>query len=149
VISERSDVTNAKTHGKFNETSSQIEAIEREYQARLKVVEAKAELGRAQEVGRTQPFVGPGDIDVPDHSTEGTSSGRATRHSDQYDYEGTLQALEDRFGDQHFVTAYHSKLATRTQGGRRIPVRLCHGNRRACSSCLPHPTRRARLEGSR
>jgi hypothetical protein len=31
-------------------------------------------------------------------------------------YEETLEALEDRFGDQHFVDAYHSQLKTRTQG---------------------------------
>jgi vacuolar-type H+-ATPase subunit I/STV1 len=40
----RSDVTNAKTHGTFNETRSQIKA-------RLEAVEARAELGRARRVG--------------------------------------------------------------------------------------------------
>jgi hypothetical protein len=30
-------------------------------------------------------------------------------------YEDTLQALEDRFGDQHFAAAYRSQLSTRTQ----------------------------------
>jgi hypothetical protein len=29
-------------------------------------------------------------------------------------YEETLQALEDRFGDQHFAAAYRSQLKTRT-----------------------------------
>jgi hypothetical protein len=43
----RSDVTNAKTHGTFNETRSQIEATKREFNARLEAVEARAEIGRA------------------------------------------------------------------------------------------------------
>jgi hypothetical protein len=30
-------------------------------------------------------------------------------------YEETLQALEDRFGDQHFAAAYRCQLTTRTQ----------------------------------
>jgi hypothetical protein len=30
-------------------------------------------------------------------------------------YENTLQALEDRFGDQHFAAAYRCQLTTRTQ----------------------------------
>jgi hypothetical protein len=30
-------------------------------------------------------------------------------------YEDTLQALEDRFGDQHFAAAYSCQLTTRTQ----------------------------------
>jgi hypothetical protein len=30
-------------------------------------------------------------------------------------YEGTLQALEDQFGDQHFAATYHCQLTTRTQ----------------------------------
>jgi hypothetical protein len=30
-------------------------------------------------------------------------------------YEETLHALEDRFGDQHFVAAYHCQLTSRTQ----------------------------------
>jgi hypothetical protein len=30
-------------------------------------------------------------------------------------YEGTLQALDDRFGDQHFAAAYCCQLTTRTQ----------------------------------
>lgn len=30
-------------------------------------------------------------------------------------YEETLQALEDRFGDQHIAAAYHYQLTTRTQ----------------------------------
>jgi hypothetical protein len=30
-------------------------------------------------------------------------------------YEETFETLEDRFGDQHLVTAYRSQLNTRTQ----------------------------------
>jgi hypothetical protein len=33
-------------------------------------------------------------------------------------YEGTLQALKDRFGDQHFAAAYRCQLTTRTQEAR-------------------------------
>jgi hypothetical protein len=47
IAAIRSNVTNAKTHGTFNKTRSQIEAVEREFQARLEAVEARVELGRA------------------------------------------------------------------------------------------------------
>jgi hypothetical protein len=33
-------------------------------------------------------------------------------------YEETLEALEDRFGDQYLAAIYHSQLKTRTQGVR-------------------------------
>jgi uncharacterized protein YdiU (UPF0061 family) len=45
IAAIRSDVTNAKTHGTFNETRSQIEAIEREFEAHLEAFKARAELG--------------------------------------------------------------------------------------------------------
>jgi RNase adaptor protein for sRNA GlmZ degradation len=48
IAAVRSNVTNTKTHGTFNETRSQIEATKREFQARLEAIEARAELGRAQ-----------------------------------------------------------------------------------------------------
>jgi hypothetical protein len=35
-------------------------------------------------------------------------------------YEYTLQALEDRFGDQHFAAAYRCQLTTRTLKGREF-----------------------------
>jgi septum formation inhibitor MinC len=44
IATIRSKVTNAKTHGTFNETRSQIEAIKRAFQAQLEAVEARAEL---------------------------------------------------------------------------------------------------------
>jgi septum formation inhibitor MinC len=53
IAAIRSDVTNAKTHGTFNETRSQIETIEREFHAWLEAVDARAEPGRAQGVGRS------------------------------------------------------------------------------------------------
>jgi hypothetical protein len=34
-------------------------------------------------------------------------------------YEETLQALENRFGDQHFAAAYRCQLTTRTQKARK------------------------------
>jgi hypothetical protein len=54
-------------------------------------------------------------IDVLSDSPEEPDSRRPVRHSDKYDLEETLQALEDRFGEQHFAAAYRCQSTTRTQ----------------------------------
>jgi hypothetical protein len=135
-----SDVTNAKTHGTFNETRSQIQANKRELQARLEAVESRAELGRAQGVGTStyQPpsFIGNTSWAVfrRQFETVAEHNRRSEKEKSTYlittlkgraadvlhgiptitTYEGTLQALEDRFGDQHFAAAYRCQW-TRTQ----------------------------------
>jgi hypothetical protein len=40
-------------------------------------------------------------------------------------YEEALQAIDDRFGDQHFAAAYRSQLKTRIQ--QEIPARFLNG----------------------
>jgi hypothetical protein len=141
IAAIRSDVNNAKTHGTFNETHSQIEVTKREFQARLEAAEARAELGRAQGVGTSmvQPSTFNGNtswsvfwrqletVTEHNHWSHKEKSmylitalkGRATDvlHSipTNTTYERTLQALEDRFGDQHFPAAYRCQLTTRTQ----------------------------------
>jgi hypothetical protein len=51
-------------------------------------------------------------------------------------FDETLQALEDRFGDQHFAAAFRSQLKTRTQS-RRIPTEFCHSYRTVGPSAYP------------
>jgi hypothetical protein len=141
IAAVRSDVTNANTHGTFNETRSQIEATKRKFNARLEAVEARAELGRAQGVGTStvQPPTFNGNTSwsvfrpqfetVTEHNhwldkekstyliteLKGQTADVLHGFPTNMTYEGTLQALEDRFGDQHFAAAYRCQLTTRTQ----------------------------------
>jgi hypothetical protein len=61
-----------------------------------------------------QPVVGEGEIHEINHSPERPGGRRAIRYPTNTIYEDTLQALEDRFGDQHFAAAYRCQLTTRT-----------------------------------
>jgi hypothetical protein len=134
----------------FNKTCSAIAATKRECQARLEAVEARTERGSMPAAGASvaQPpkFNGNTSWSVFEIAAEHNHwsdqekstyliialKGRAAdvlpRIPTNTTYEDTLQALEDRFGDQHFAAAYHCQLTTRTQKARRIPARLCHGH---------------------
>jgi hypothetical protein len=59
--------------------------------------------------------VGAGEIDIFNHSPEGPGGKRATGIPTNTTNEDTLQALEDRFRDQHFAAAYRCQLTTRIQ----------------------------------
>jgi hypothetical protein len=73
---------------------------------------------RQFETSGAQLLDAPGDIDVFDHSLARSGRRRATRHSDKRDLWETHQALEDRFGGQHFAAAYRSQLKARRQRAR-------------------------------
>jgi predicted nucleic acid-binding Zn-ribbon protein len=122
IAAIRSDVTNAKIHGSFNETRTQIEAIERESQARLEAVQARAELEGAQGVGTStvQPPTFNGNTSCAVFRRQFETVAEHNRLSDQEKstylitalkgraadvlhgiptnttYEGALQALEDQ-----------------------------------------------------
>jgi hypothetical protein len=107
----------------------------------LEAVEARAELGRAQGMGTStvQPPTFNGNTSwsvfwrqietVTEHNhwsdkekstylitaVKGRAADVLHGIATNTTYEGILQALEDRFGDQHFAAAYRCQLTTRTQ----------------------------------
>jgi hypothetical protein len=136
IAAIRADLTSAKKHGTFNETRSQIEATKREPQARLEAVEARAHLGRVQGVcsSAVQPPIFNGKTSwavfrlqfetVAEHncwagqekstylitSLQGLATDVLHRIQKSAIYDETLQALEERFRDQHFAAAFRSQL---------------------------------------
>ncbi|PNF39393.1 hypothetical protein B7P43_G13216 [Cryptotermes secundus] len=125
----------------YNETCAAIDETKREFQARLDIVQMKAERGNTATIvaSTAQPptFYGNSTWSVfrrqfetvAEHNqwTDKEKStylitalkGRAAEILPgipaNATYEETLQALEDRFGDQHFAAAYRCQLRTRTQ----------------------------------
>jgi hypothetical protein len=64
-------------------------------------------------------------------------------------YEDTLEALEDRFGDQHLATVYRNQQKNEEPGCRRILARICHSHQITGPSRLPCTTRGPHKEGGR
>ncbi|XP_033609725.1 uncharacterized protein LOC117282787 [Cryptotermes secundus] len=130
-----------KIQEELTKTSAAIDETKREFQARLDIVQMKAERGNTATIvaSTAQPptFYGNSTWSVfrrqfetvAEHNqwTDKEKStylitalkGRAAEILPgipaNTTYEETLQALEDRFGDQHFAAAYHCQLRTRTQ----------------------------------
>jgi hypothetical protein len=141
IAAIRAVVASAKKHGTFYETRSKIEATKREPQARLEVVEARAQPGRVQGVcaSAIQPPVFNVNTSwavfqrqfetVAEHncwtrqekstylitSLQGQATDVLHGIPKSATYEETPQALEERFGDQHFAATFRSQLKTRTQ----------------------------------
>jgi hypothetical protein len=125
----------------FNEACSAIEATKREFQAKLEEVKDFAGRGCRPEVcaDTVQPPTFNGSSTwsvfgrqletVAEHNQwsdkekstylittlKGRAAGVLPGIPTYTTYKDTLQALEDRFGDQHFAAAYHCQLRTRTQ----------------------------------
>ncbi|PNF17836.1 hypothetical protein B7P43_G05714 [Cryptotermes secundus] len=64
---------------------------------------------------RTQPIVGQGKSTYLITALKGRAAEVLPGIPANTTYEETLQALENRFRDQHFAAAYHCQLRTRTQ----------------------------------
>jgi hypothetical protein len=79
-------------------------------------------LAPVRDRGRTQPLVGPGEIDVPNHSTEGPGSGRATRHSDQYELQGDPPGPRGPVRRPTICRRLPLSINNKDTGGRRIPA---------------------------
>jgi uncharacterized coiled-coil protein SlyX len=126
----------------FNKTCAAIEETKHELQARLKAVETRTERGNTPTAssssiappptfnGNTTWSVFRRQFDIVAEHNRWSDREKSTylitvlkgRAADvlygiptSTTYEGRLQALEDRFGDQHFSAAYRCQLTTRTQ----------------------------------
>jgi hypothetical protein len=138
------DLTNTTVHTTIEQTRLAIEAARCEFRARLEVVEAKAKGGRGPGVyaSMAQPPIFEGTTSwsvfrrqfetVAEHNhwlqqekstyliTALRGQAADVLHGIPINatYQKTLQALEDRFGDQHLAAAYRSQLKARTQRAR-------------------------------
>jgi hypothetical protein len=94
-----------------------------------------------RDCSRAQLLDMPGEIHTLDHLARTGHQHVLHRVPKGATYEEILEALEDRFGDQHMATAYHIQLKSGTQGVRESLQEFITAVKKLAHCTNPHYSR--------